>query len=135
MIIFFIALFTFDFIFAQTSISTQFLLIQLDRSMTFPSVEYIRYIVTKASRSVGQNKLPMVIDCSHIQFADFTAAEGLRDLISIFKKREQVLLLWKAKDSVIRIIEGVGSGFHVVKTDYELENILGKLKVGKRRID
>lgn len=68
-IIFIIACSHLNFVFyMQTTNSTEFILIQLDRSLTFPSVEYIRYIVTKASNS-GKNKLPLVIDCHHVSLS------------------------------------------------------------------
>jgi len=43
-----------------------------DRCLIFPSVDYVRNIIVK--HSLKQN-LPVVIDCSHIYGADFTAAK------------------------------------------------------------
>jgi solute carrier family 26 (sodium-independent sulfate anion transporter), member 11 len=46
-----------------------------DRSLSFPSVEYVRALVLKAGIKQGDSYLPVVIQCKHIQAADFTAAE------------------------------------------------------------
>lgn len=43
-----------------------------DRCLVFPSVDYVRNLVVKHSL---KRDLPVVIDCSHIYGADFTAAK------------------------------------------------------------
>lgn len=43
--------------------------------MTFPSVEYVRALVSKAGVKQGCSSIPVVIDARHIQGADFTAAK------------------------------------------------------------
>ena len=58
----------------QTTKSSEFILVQLDRSLTFPSVDYITDVIGKQAVRHRKNGLPIVIDCHHIQFADFTAA-------------------------------------------------------------
>lgn len=57
----------------ETLDSNKFVLIQLDRSLTFPSVDYITYEITKAGLRFADSNTPIVIDCRHIQFADYTA--------------------------------------------------------------
>lgn len=52
-----------------------FLRIIPDRSLRFPSVEYVRKCILKAGIRLGSNNIPIVIDARHIQGADFTAAE------------------------------------------------------------
>jgi len=84
--------------------------------------------------SWGDNKLPMVVDCNHIQFADFTAANGLKDVIMQFGKREQPIVLWKVKPSVIRVLSGItppsqdpnSNPFKFCRNEAELEQIIGK---------
>jgi sodium-independent sulfate anion transporter 11 len=49
-----------------------YLLLTPDRCLIFPSVDYVRNLVTK--HSIKQ-AIPVVIDCSHIYGADFTAAK------------------------------------------------------------
>lgn len=45
-----------------------------DRSLVFPSVEYVRSMISKQGSKQGIN-VPVVIDSTHIQAADFTAAK------------------------------------------------------------
>lgn len=58
----------------QTRSGFNYLMMTPDRCLIFPSVEYVRNIIIK--HSLKQN-LPVVIDCSHIYGADFTAAKVL----------------------------------------------------------
>lgn len=53
----------------------EYLRITPDRSLVFPSVEYVRNVVTKASLKQGSSYIPVVIDSRHIQGVDFTAAK------------------------------------------------------------
>jgi len=55
-------------------------LVQLDRSLVFPSVNYVRGVVNKAGMRQGQSRTPVAIDCSRVYTSDFTAASGLRDM-------------------------------------------------------
>ena len=48
------------------------MLLTPDRCLIFPSVDYVRNLVTKHSM---KQAIPVVIDCSHIYGADFTAAK------------------------------------------------------------
>jgi len=48
------------------------LLLTPDRCLIFPSVDYVRNLVTKNSM---KQAIPVVIDCSHVYGADFTAAK------------------------------------------------------------
>lgn len=51
-----------------------YLVITPDRSLTFPSVEYVRSMISKQGSRQGTD-VPVVIDSTHIQAADFTAAK------------------------------------------------------------
>lgn len=105
-----------------------------DRSLTFPSVTYIRYVISKASKVWGQNQLPVVINCLHIQFADYTAAVGIKEVIDLFKKRDQKIILWQVKPSIVRVLSavlndpGTHEDFHFCRSEEEVENIIGKSK-------
>ncbi|ODM96573.1 Sodium-independent sulfate anion transporter [Orchesella cincta] len=108
----------------------EFLLVEMDRSLTFPSVEYIRYVISKASQVWGQNKLPVVINCLHIQFADYTAAVGIKEVIGLFKKRDQQIILWQVKPSIVRVLSGVlnepgrDEYVHFCRSEEEVESII-----------
>lgn len=59
----------------QTAHGSKFILVELDRSLVFPCVEYTRYVIMKSGNVWAKNDLPVVVDCQFIQFADFTAAK------------------------------------------------------------
>lgn len=53
----------------------EYLLVTPDRSLVFPSVEYVRNMVSKVGMKQGSSSVPVVIDARHIYGADFTAAK------------------------------------------------------------
>ncbi len=55
-----------------------FLMVVPDRALVFPSISYVRSVINKAGISQGQSQWPVVLDCSHISSADFTAAKGFK---------------------------------------------------------
>lgn len=59
----------------QSEFGYEYLVITPDRSLVFPSVEYVRAVVSKAGLKQGLSSIPVVMDCRHIQGADFTAAK------------------------------------------------------------
>jgi MFS superfamily sulfate permease-like transporter len=96
--------------------------------MTFPSVDHITYEITKAVDRWGNQKIPVVLDCHHIQYADYTAAESIRDMIGNLKKEKHDLVFWKLKRSILRVLLGVmyGSGIAFVHchTETDVEAII-----------
>uniref|UniRef100_A0A1B6BYH8 SLC26A/SulP transporter domain-containing protein n=1 Tax=Clastoptera arizonana TaxID=38151 RepID=A0A1B6BYH8_9HEMI len=85
----------------------EYLLITPDRSLVFPSVEYVRNMVTKAGVKQGSSSNPVVIDSRHVQGVDFTAAKGVKSLIDDFVKRNQPLLFYNLKPSVIEVFQAL----------------------------
>ncbi len=75
----------------------------------------------------------MVINCIHIQFADYTAAVCIKEVIDLFKKRDQCIILWQVKQSIVRVLNGVLNEpgkeeyCHFCRSEEEVENIIGKL--------
>lgn len=61
----------------------EYLILTPDRSLIFPSVDYVRNLVTKRSMKQAH---PVVIDCTHIYGADFTAAKVKLTLLRKFMK-------------------------------------------------
>ncbi|XP_050537914.1 sodium-independent sulfate anion transporter-like [Daktulosphaira vitifoliae] len=103
----------------------EYLMITPDRSLVFPSVEYVRAVVTKAGLRQGLSSIPVVIDCKHIQGADFTAAKGIKSLIEDFVRRKQPLVFYKVKPSVMSIFQGVRpSEFNCCGTEQQLHEML-----------
>lgn len=75
-----------------------------DRCLIFPSVHYVRRLVTKYSM---RQSLPVVIDCTHIYGADYTAARVIESLTGDFKERGQPLFFYNLKASVCNTFEGL----------------------------
>lgn len=93
--------------------------------MIFPSVDYVRNLVTKYSLQAGNKSTPVVIDCSHIYGADFTAATVIETLMKDFESREQPLFFYNLKPSVYAVFEGVATTDLVVYyTQEALDHLL-----------
>ncbi|XP_050510181.1 sodium-independent sulfate anion transporter isoform X1 [Diabrotica virgifera virgifera] len=84
--------------------SNEYLMLTPDRCLIFPSVDYVRNLVTKHSLRQG---IPVVIDCSHIYGADYTAATVIEILTQDFAARDQALFFFNLKPSVCSVFEGV----------------------------
>jgi len=69
--------------------SQQYLLISPDQGIIFPSVSFIRTLISKAGIKQGRSNLPVVIDCTHINQTDFTAAKGFKAMLADFQARSQ----------------------------------------------
>ncbi|XP_076646094.1 sodium-independent sulfate anion transporter [Halictus rubicundus] len=105
----------------------EYLVITPDRSLVFPSVEYVRAVISKQGTKQG-TAVPVVIDSTHIQAADFTAAKGVKNLTEDFSKRGQPLIFYNLKPSVIEIFKGVKpSGLRCSSNEHELNDSLKEL--------
>ncbi|XP_076633194.1 epidermal stripes and patches [Colletes latitarsis] len=103
----------------------QYLMLTPDRCLIFPSVDYVQNLVTKYSRRTGNVATPVVIDCSHIYGADFTAAIVIETLIKDFALRGQPLFFYNLKPSVHAVFESVAStDFVVYNSQEKLDNLL-----------
>ncbi|XP_071878713.1 sodium-independent sulfate anion transporter [Bombus fervidus] len=109
----------------DTSINgCEYLVITPDRSLVFPSVEYVRAVISKQGTKQG-TAVPVVIDSTHIQAADFTAAKGIKSLTEDFSKRGQPLIFHNLKPSIIEIFKGVKpSGLRCSSSELELNDCL-----------
>lgn len=81
-----------------------------DRCLIFPSVDYVKKLVNKLG---VKNQVPVVIDCSHIYGADYTAATVIETLVTDFSVRHQLLLFYNLKPSVGQVFESDDSGLYV----------------------
>ncbi|CAG9785900.1 unnamed protein product [Diatraea saccharalis] len=75
----------------------------VDRALSFPSAEYVR----RALRKAAPGPRPLVLDATHVQAADFTAAEGIKSLIEDFHARGQTIIFYNVKPSIAGIFRGV----------------------------
>lgn len=94
-----------------------------DRSLVFPSVDYVRNLVTKHSMRV---KVPVVIDCTYIYGADYTAATVIDSLTRDFAKRDQPLLFFNLKPGVCAVFEGLSPTEFTVYYREEVLDVLLK---------
>ena len=78
-----------------------------DRCLIFPSVEFVRNTVNKQGTKSTD---PVVIDCTHIYGADYTAARVISTLIEDFAARNQKLFFFNLKPHVSQVFEGANSG-------------------------
>ncbi|KAI4501430.1 hypothetical protein M0802_003307 [Mischocyttarus mexicanus] len=102
----------------------EYLVITPDRSLVFPSVEYVRAVISKQGTKQGVT-VPVVIDSTHIQAVDFTAAKGVKNLIEDFLKRGQPLIFHNLKPSIVEIFRGVRpSSLKCSSSELELNDCL-----------
>ncbi|XP_047504706.1 sodium-independent sulfate anion transporter-like isoform X2 [Pieris napi] len=95
----------------KTEQGLEYLMITPDRCLMFPSVDYVRRLVTKCATS---NSVPVVIECTHIYSADYTAAKSIEQLTADFHARQQPLYFYNVKPSVCSIFEAVAKPEHFV---------------------
>ena len=106
----------------QTKQGVEYLLITPDRCLIFPSVDYVRNLVTKHSI---KKSLPVTIDCSYIYYADYTAAKVIELITNDFAKRSQPLFFFNLKPSVCAVFEGLSPvDFVVYYREEELDELL-----------
>lgn len=112
---------------STTPSGCDYLIITPDRSLAFPSVEYVRNTVSKAGIKQGSSSIPVVVDAKHIQAADYTAAKGIKSLIDDFYQRNQAIIFFNLKPRVSSIFQGVGpKQFIYCNTYQELNELLQK---------
>jgi len=95
---------------------TAYLVIRVDRSWIFPSVQYVRNIVNKVGVRQGEARVPVVLDCSHIYTSDFSSALGAKAMAADFERRDQPLIFLDIQESVKKTFDGAGHG-QVVTAD------------------
>ncbi|XP_023935103.1 sodium-independent sulfate anion transporter isoform X2 [Bicyclus anynana] len=107
----------------RTEAGVEYLMITPDRCLMFPSVDYVRRLVTK---SAAGGSLPVVLECTHIYSADYTAAKSIEQLTADFHARQQPLYFYNVKPSVCSIFEAVTKPEHFVVfyEDDELDRLL-----------
>ncbi|XP_036325364.1 sodium-independent sulfate anion transporter-like [Rhagoletis pomonella] len=88
----------------ETHDGIKFLKLTPDRCLIFPSVEFVRNLVLKFG---NKTTLPVVIDCTYIYGADYTAAKVISSLIEDFKQRNQKIIFYNLKSNVVQIFEGL----------------------------
>lgn len=109
-----------EVLFTKTGI--QYIMITPDRSLIFPSVEYVRKVINKHSERMN---MPVVIDATHVYGADFTTATVIDSLINDFNQRGQLLLFYNLKPSICDLFEQVSAAqFVVYYEEQQLDHLL-----------
>lgn len=90
----------------ETEHGIKFIKITPDRCLIFPSVEFVRNMVLKSG---SKTTLPIVIDCTYIFAADFTAAKVISSMVEDFQRRRQKIIFFNLKPSVVSIFEGLNT--------------------------
>ncbi|XP_017142336.1 sodium-independent sulfate anion transporter [Drosophila miranda] len=90
----------------ETQQGIRFVKITPDRCLIFPSVEFVRNMVLKSG---SKSTLPVVIDCTYIYAADFTAAKVISSMVDDFRLRRQKIIFFNLKPSVVSIFEGLNT--------------------------
>lgn len=103
-----------------------YVLLTPDRCLIFPSVDYVRNLINKQGL---KSQVPVVIDCTHIYGADFTAAKVVETLLKDFHKRKQPLLFFNLKPSVCSVFEGVDLDFKLYYDFEQLEKAIEELNL------
>lgn len=92
-----------------------------DRCLIFPSVDYVKNLVNKLG---VKSQMPVVIDCTHIYGADYTAATVIETLVTDFSVRRQLLIFYNLKPSVGQVFVGVDIDLHVQYNLMSLETTI-----------
>lgn len=97
-----------------------------DRCLIFPSVDYVKNLVNKLG---SKSQVPaLVIDCTHIYGADYTAATVIETLVADFSARKQMLIFYNLKPSVGQVFEGVDTELSVQYDLMSLEKAIDDRK-------
>lgn len=97
-----------------------------DRCLIFPSVDYVKNLVNKLG---VRSQVPVVIDCTHIYGADFTAATVIETLVTDFTERQQLLIFFNLKASVAEVFEGVDINLRIHYDLASMEKVIDEHKV------
>lgn len=73
--------------------------------------------------------MPVVIDCTHIYGADYTAAKVVELLVKDFNLRKQPLLFFNLKPSVCNVFEGVDLEFKLFYDYQVMERAIEELNL------
>lgn len=105
----------------ETEQGVGFVKITPDRCLIFPSVEFLRNMVLKSG---SKSTLPVVIDCTYIYAADFTAAKVISSMVDDFRIRQQKIIFFNLKPSVVSIFEGLNTRLVLCYNMYALNQEL-----------
>ncbi|EDV90563.1 sodium-independent sulfate anion transporter [Drosophila grimshawi] len=99
----------------------RYLMLTPDRCLIFPSMEFVRKVINKQG---VKSTLPVVIDCTHIYGADFTAAKVISTMVMDFAQRHQPLFFYNLQPRVAQVFEGLNKDLVAI---YDITTLHEKL--------
>ncbi|XP_055851243.1 sodium-independent sulfate anion transporter-like [Episyrphus balteatus] len=102
----------------ETSCGQTFLMLTPDRCLIFPSVEFVRNVINKSGMKTN---VPVVVDCTYVYGADYTAAKAIATMVKDFNTRNQKIIFYNLKPSVAQVFEGVATNLILCYSKSELE--------------
>lgn len=89
-------------------------------------MEYVKNLVNKLG---VRSQVPVVIDCTHIYGADYTAATVIESLVNDFTARQQLLIFYNLKPSVGQVFDGVDINLRIHYDLSSMEKVIDEHKV------
>lgn len=87
-------------------------------------MDHVRNLINKLGI---REQLPVVIDCTCVYGADFTAAKAIDMLLKDFRDRQQSIFFLNLKPSVAEIFEGAELDMHVFYTLVDMELMIDEM--------
>ncbi|XP_054155831.1 sodium-independent sulfate anion transporter-like [Oppia nitens] len=87
-----------------------FLYVKPDRSVFFPSIEYMKLKINKQLPDSNElsSKIAVVLDGEHMFRADSTFALGIKNMITSLSDRRVLTIFYNLRKTVFRAVHGVG---------------------------
>ncbi|KAK7067954.1 hypothetical protein SK128_001813 [Halocaridina rubra] len=93
--------------------------------ISFPNVSHIRSAIRRAGVKEGEGTLPVVIDCTFIDTADYTSAKGIKGLVDDFKRRDQSLVFVGLRPTLQKTITSLHKDVTLCPSFDDLDETLG----------
>jgi len=97
----------------------QYLSIMPRGRVLFPAVSYVRGLVGREAGLDTHRGLPVVVDCSHIESLDYTAAAQFKDLLADLHSRQQQVFWLRPSSEVAATLRPLAGELLVVITAVE----------------
>lgn len=101
-----------------------YVLVTPAHGISYPSTAHVRSAIRKAGLRQGGGSLPVVIDCTFIDMADYTSAKGMKGMIEDFQRRGQTLVFVGLKPKIVKTVGALHEGITVCPTFDVLDEIL-----------
>jgi len=101
-----------------------YILISPDQGIIFPSATHIRTLISKVGIKQGNSRMSIVIDCTHINKTDFTAAKAFKAMIADFDSRQQKVFWLNPNSGIKNVLSPIaGESFRVISSVEELSEM------------